>query len=83
MSGVAALRNPDCPYNPALCRIARVVAPVEPALEWTIIYDGNGNATNVDPNVYIATSACTTCGQSWEVRWTGAEPPVYRKVSDG
>jgi hypothetical protein len=80
MSGVAALRNPDCTDNPSRCRIIRVVAPVEPAQEWVIIYDGNGNATNEDPNTYIAHSDCGVCGQSWEVEWTGAEPPTYRKL---
>jgi hypothetical protein len=80
MSGIARQRNPDCPNDPALCRITRVVAPQEPALEWDIVYDGNGNATNSDPNVYIATNHCTTCGQAWEMTWSGDEVLVTRKL---
>lgn len=80
MSGIERQRNPDCPYNPVLCRIARVVVPVEPAQEWNRIYDGNGRVTNTDPNTYVATSACATCSQSWEMTWTGNEPEVVRKL---
>ena len=82
MSGVTAMRNPECPNaaNPALCRISRTVIPVEPAQDWNILYDGNGAATNEDPNVYIATSVCITCNQRWEIRWKGSEPPTYVKL---
>ena len=80
MSGIERQRNPDCPCDPTLCRISRLVVPVEPAQEWVMIYDGNGRVTNEDPNTYVATSACTTCVQSWDITWTGNEPPVYRKL---
>ena len=80
MSGIERQRNPDCPNDPSLCRIARTVAPQEPAQEWVMVYDGNGRVMNADPNVYIATNHCSTCGQGWEMTWQGDEVLVTRKL---
>lgn len=68
--------NPDCTRDPADCRVTVATSIKQPLIEWTPLFDGNGQQVNADPNTHVRHYRCDTCGDEWEAEMTGSEEPV-------
>ena len=73
--------HPECPSDPADCRIRMVGARMATAMDWTPVYDGNGVMLNSDPNTYTNDFACDACGGEWTEERTGGDTVVTTKTA--
>ena len=66
----ATNRHPDCPNEPASCRIT-AKSSVTTLLAWEPQFDGAGMQVNQDPNTFLTIFTCSTCQGVWQQTRTG------------
>ena len=66
----ATNRHPDCPNEPAACRIT-AQSSVMTKIAWEPVVDGAGTQVNADPNTVLTVYTCATCAGVWQQTRTG------------